>query len=313
MNKIRTSYDRDRLVLALQPVDEAFRQSEAKWGVGQARAPRHPGNPGQLSTRLDGIPPSHHRRRRIGHRRPRPQDDPGALAFMDREATALGHQPLSVTAGEAAGERMDASSVVVRTQAEAHALARAPDGRETVVYSVEEIAPAAAGTRCRQYRQGKFSWRRGRQPVRRPNVGRARLGLGDTRSVRGRPARRVHAMRTWPIDHLDGWRTDLEEHPDGIDIIVAGNSRVWRALRTDIEEAIALRLAHHRRTAPHRMPDRSGVAGVRATPPVFIPLWCACKACGHRWDDWQPSYVPVATWAAHAKTIRCPQCGARAA
>ena len=30
------------------------------------------------------------------------------------------------------------------------------------------------------------------------------------------------------------------EHPDGIDIIVAGNSRIWRALRTDIQEAIAL-------------------------------------------------------------------------
>ena len=43
--------------------------------------------------------------------------------------------------------------------------------------------------------------------------------------------------------------------------------------------------------------------------PVFIPLRCACKACGHRWDDWQPSYVPVATWVAHIKTIRCPQCG----
>ena len=47
-------------------------------------------------------------------------------------------------------------------------------------------------------------------------------------------------MRTWHIDHLDGWRADLVEHPDGIDIIVAGNSRIWRAVKTDIEEAIAI-------------------------------------------------------------------------
>ena len=47
-------------------------------------------------------------------------------------------------------------------------------------------------------------------------------------------------MRTWHIDHLDGWRAELAEHPDGIDIIVSGNSRIWRAIRTDIEEAIAL-------------------------------------------------------------------------
>lgn len=46
--------------------------------------------------------------------------------------------------------------------------------------------------------------------------------------------------RTWHIDHLDGWRADLVEQDDGIDIIVSGNSRTWRALRTDIEEAIAL-------------------------------------------------------------------------
>ena len=48
-------------------------------------------------------------------------------------------------------------------------------------------------------------------------------------------------MRAWPIDHLDGWRADLVEQDDAtIDITVAGNSRVWRAVRNEIEEAIAL-------------------------------------------------------------------------
>jgi len=44
--------------------------------------------------------------------------------------------------------------------------------------------------------------------------------------------------------------------------------------------------------------------------PTWEPLWCSCKACGHWWDDWQPCMVPVATWAAHIKTLHCPACGA---
>jgi DNA-directed RNA polymerase subunit RPC12/RpoP len=43
--------------------------------------------------------------------------------------------------------------------------------------------------------------------------------------------------------------------------------------------------------------------------PAFAPLWCACKACGHWWDAWQPVHVPVATWIAHTRTLRCPHCG----
>ena len=43
--------------------------------------------------------------------------------------------------------------------------------------------------------------------------------------------------------------------------------------------------------------------------PTWEPLWCACKSCGHWWDDWQPSQVPLATWIAHVKTLRCPGCG----
>jgi hypothetical protein len=42
--------------------------------------------------------------------------------------------------------------------------------------------------------------------------------------------------------------------------------------------------------------------------PSWTPIWLACK-CGKQWDDWQPRDVPVATWLAHVKTYRCPQCG----
>ena len=138
MSAIRTSYDRDRLIVALQPVDEAFRASEAKWGV--ARLERLV-SPSTLAS---------YRRGWTAYRAAITDGDASAveelgpkmiqaLAFMDREATARGHQPLSVTAWEAptADGRV---LVVVRTQAEAHALARAPDGRERLVYSIEEIA-----------------------------------------------------------------------------------------------------------------------------------------------------------------------------
>ena len=137
-NRIRTSYDRDRLVLALVGPDEAFRQSEAKWGV--ARLERLV-SPATLASYRRGWT-AYRQAITDGDATQAEQIGPlmiRALQVMDREATALGHQPLSVTAWEAptADGRV---LVVVRTQAEAHALARAPDGRETVVYTMEEIA-----------------------------------------------------------------------------------------------------------------------------------------------------------------------------
>jgi len=44
--------------------------------------------------------------------------------------------------------------------------------------------------------------------------------------------------------------------------------------------------------------------------PTFVPIWLACKACHHEWDDWQPQNVPIETWVAHVTTYRCPNCGA---
>ena len=46
-------------------------------------------------------------------------------------------------------------------------------------------------------------------------------------------------------------------------------------------------------------------------PPYFVAIWLACKACGGKWDDWQPQGCPIATWVAHIKTYRCPHCGKR--
>jgi hypothetical protein len=43
--------------------------------------------------------------------------------------------------------------------------------------------------------------------------------------------------------------------------------------------------------------------------PTWEPIWLACKACKHAWDDWQPCDVPPATWIAHVKTYHCPECG----
>lgn len=43
--------------------------------------------------------------------------------------------------------------------------------------------------------------------------------------------------------------------------------------------------------------------------PEWTPIWLQCKACETKWDDWQPSDVPVATWVAHVKTYHCPNCG----
>lgn len=43
--------------------------------------------------------------------------------------------------------------------------------------------------------------------------------------------------------------------------------------------------------------------------PTWVPIWCACKACGHWWDDWQPQMCPIRTWVAHIKTLACPSCG----
>lgn len=44
--------------------------------------------------------------------------------------------------------------------------------------------------------------------------------------------------------------------------------------------------------------------------PTWEPLWLGCKACGHKWDDWQPFMVPIDVWVASMRLQTCPNCGA---
>jgi hypothetical protein len=136
-------HDTDRLVAALSPADQAFRDSEARWGV--ARLERLVSPATLLSYRK-------------GWTLYRAAIDEGdaaaverlapkmvaALRAMDAEATAAGHAPLSVERWEtplADGRVL----VLVRTQAEAHAIAREPkDGRETVVWTLAEVGRMVA-------------------------------------------------------------------------------------------------------------------------------------------------------------------------
>lgn len=141
MSKIKTAEDRDRVVLALQPVDEAFRTSEAKWGVGR------------LERLVSATTLGSYKRGWDKYRQAVIDGDAAtlealgpkmiaALRFMDTEATAAGHAPLSVDRWEAATDD-GRVLVVVRTQAEAHAIAREPgtDGApERVVWTMEELA-----------------------------------------------------------------------------------------------------------------------------------------------------------------------------
>lgn len=136
---IRSPHDTERCILAITPVDEAFRASEAKWGV--ARLERLVGTASLAAYRrgwtlwreavLEG---NADQLEAVGPKMVI------ALQVMDAEATAAGHKPLS-------GDRWEAATddgrvlVVVRTQAEAHAIAREPkDGRDVVVWTMDELA-----------------------------------------------------------------------------------------------------------------------------------------------------------------------------
>jgi hypothetical protein len=125
-NKIRTAEDSDRCMAAVRPVDEAFRTSEQKWGCGRLE-------------RL--INPDTYAAYRRGWDQYRQALDEGdaealealaprmcaALAFMDGEASAAGHQPLDCSVWETPlGD--GTTLLVVRSQAEQSAVLRAIGG-----------------------------------------------------------------------------------------------------------------------------------------------------------------------------------------
>ena len=123
MNKLLTADDTDRFTRALVPTDQAFRASEAKWGIGRLErlvstptlAAYHRGWTAYRKALDEGDGPAIEA---IGPRMV------AALAFMDGEATRAGHGPLACETWEA--PLADGSVlVVVRTLAEAHAVTRA--------------------------------------------------------------------------------------------------------------------------------------------------------------------------------------------
>ena len=121
--KIRSPEDYDRFRLALVPVDRAMFDSEQKWGCGRLErlvstntllAYRRGWD--QYRVALEDCDAA--AIEQIGPRMVQ------ALAFMDNEATAAGHQPLDVSTWEA--PMPDGTVlVVVRTQAEQSAVVRA--------------------------------------------------------------------------------------------------------------------------------------------------------------------------------------------
>lgn len=129
----------DRIALALSAPDEAFRKSEARWGVAR------------LERLVCETTLAAYRRGWVAYRRAIEGYDAdaveqiapkmvAALAFMGTEATAAGHQPLDVNRWEAVLED-GRVLVVVKTLAEAHAIARdKSDDRQLVVWTMAEIA-----------------------------------------------------------------------------------------------------------------------------------------------------------------------------
>lgn len=146
MNKIKTANDTDRLVLALAPADEAFRQSETKWGVGRLERLVSPATLNSYKRGWDKYRVAVVDGDAAAVEALAPKMI-AALRYMDAEATAAGHAPLSVDRWEAATDD-GRVLVVVRTQAEAHAVAQAERDavangtapRDVICWTMEELA-----------------------------------------------------------------------------------------------------------------------------------------------------------------------------
>lgn len=128
----------DRIAAAIAPTDTVARAVDQRWGVG----------------RIESLISSSsltrwHQGRQLYDQAIRQNDADAverlapkiaqALRAMEAEAEAAGHAPLSPVAWEAplADGRV---LVVTRTFAEAHALQGSSDGRERVVWTMEELA-----------------------------------------------------------------------------------------------------------------------------------------------------------------------------
>lgn len=126
------------LTPALVPTDAAFTASEAKWGVGR------------LERLVSETTLMSYRKGWTAYRKAIEDGDilalqaigpkmVAALAYMDREATTAGHQPLAVDVWEAT--LTDGTVLaIVKTMPEAHALVASKNGRQRLIYSLAEVA-----------------------------------------------------------------------------------------------------------------------------------------------------------------------------
>jgi hypothetical protein len=139
MNRTRTPTDHGRLIAAVAPVDQAFFESEQRYGVGR------------LERLVSAATLASYRRGWVAYRAAIDTGDVtaveeigpkmiAALKFMAAEADAAGHKPLNVNAWEAPMED-GTVLVLVRTLAEAHAIARdKSDRRAKTIWTVAELA-----------------------------------------------------------------------------------------------------------------------------------------------------------------------------
>lgn len=134
----RSMIPSDRIAAALVPTDAVARAAELRWGVAR------------LESLVSSATLANWREGWQRYSQAIRENDANAverlapkiaqaIRAMEREAEAAGHAPLSPEAWEApmADGRV---LVVTRTFAEASALQGAPDGRERVVWTMEELA-----------------------------------------------------------------------------------------------------------------------------------------------------------------------------
>lgn len=130
--------DHDRIQVAIVPTDAVAREAEKRWGTCRLESLV---SPTTLATWREGwrryaTAIAHGDAPTVERLAPKIAQ---AIRAMEAEAEAGGHTPLALIFWEAplADGRV---LVVCRTAAEAHGLQRASDGRERVVWTMEELA-----------------------------------------------------------------------------------------------------------------------------------------------------------------------------
>lgn len=151
MNKLRTAEDVDRFRLSLVPVDQAMWTSEQRWGVGRLERLISPATLASYRRGWDAY------RTAIENNDAEVVEQIGpkmiaALAYMDAEATAAGHQPLAPDVWEhPCGD--GTTLVVCRTSAEASAVIRASNASDGQSY--ETTIPPDLATTIRNQHEGR--------------------------------------------------------------------------------------------------------------------------------------------------------------